>query len=373
MTEVLGGNAVRLEWMLGTVVALALAGCPEESTDEGEEGGQDAGGTGGGSDAGASDAAASVDAAGKDAGGGGNSDSGASDPSQKVGTFTIELKPPIPATGGAAATEGYATISGKVFDRPVPGEVIWEEKLSQGGCVLVEPRVPFCEQPCGSGVCVEDDKGSPNAVPQIVGTIPVSGVKQTGGSTADIKIDPLGTEPAARVYSTPGDVNLPYPPFAEGDTIKLQAAGAAIGGFSATTKAIAPLELTTTSFPLKNNMPLTLAWKAAQGGASRIAIEVDISHHGGTKGKIQCDVADTGTHELAAPLVTRLLALGVAGFPTITLTRNTKATAQTSAGAVEFQIIEEAERAVQIDGLTSCSGPGDCPSGKTCQADLTCK
>ncbi|HEX6243295.1 MAG TPA: hypothetical protein VFZ61_20415 [Polyangiales bacterium] len=363
---------MRLEWILGTVLALALAGCPEENpSEEGEGGEQDAGGnTGGGADAGASADAGGRDAGGQteDAGGGGNT-------GEKVGTFTIELKAPVPASGGSAATEGYSSISGKVFDRPVPAEVIWEQDMSQGGCVLVKPRVPFCEKPCGTGVCVEDDKCAPNAEPQVVGTVTITGLKQTGGSTADIKIDPVGNDnPASRVYSTPGDVSLPYPPFAEGADVKLQAPGGSLGAFSMTAKGIAPLEVTTTAFPLKTGMSLPLAWKTpGQGAASRVFVEVDISHHGGTKGKIQCDVADTGSLELAAPLITRLLGLGVAGFPTITLTRVSKASGQTSAGPVELQIIEEVGRAVQIDGLVSCSGPSDCPSGKTCQADLTCK
>jgi hypothetical protein len=363
---------VRLEWMVGTVLAFALAGCPEDSA---PDDGDDAGGSGGGSDAGASDAGASVDAAGPGGGSGdaGQSDAGAGDPSQKVGTFTIELKPPEPASSGWAPTEGYASIAGKVTDRPVPQEIIWEDDLKEGGCTLVKPRVPFCETPCSSGVCIEDDKCAPNAVNQSVGTVTVSGLKGAGG-VADVKMDPVGTDPLARIYSTPGDVSLAYPPFSEGDAIKLQAAGAQSPGFSMTAKGIAPLEVTTTAFPLKSATPLAMAWKApGQADLARIHVEVDISHHGGVKGKILCDVADSGSLTIAGALATKLLQLGVAGFPTIKLTRRSAASAQTSAGTVELQIVETVERAVQIDGLLSCSGPGDCPSGKSCQADLTCK
>jgi hypothetical protein len=351
-------------WMVGVVLGLSLAGCPEESGSDTEEGERDAqagspeaggGAAGGGSDAGASDA-------------------GAADPAKKVGTFTIKLTAPTPASGGSAASEGYTSITGKVFDRPVPEEVIWEVDQQSGGCKLLKPRVPFCEKPCTNAVCVEDDQCAPNAEAQSVGKVTISGLRQKAG-TADIGIDPLGESVNARVYSTPGEVELPYPAFAEGDEIKLQAAGsAAFPGFSTAAKGIAPLELTTTAFPLKMNSALTLAWKAAtKPDLARIGVDLDISHHGGTKGMIECDVADTGSLEIPAALVTRLLALGVAGFPTIKVTRSSKGTAQTAKGGVDLQVLEEVEKAVQIDGLVSCSGPSDCPAGKTCQADLSCK
>jgi len=223
-------------------------------------------------------------------------------------------------------------------------------------------------------VCVEDDQCAPNAEAQSVGRVTLSGLRQKAGS-ADIGIDPLGESVNARVYSTPGDIELPYPAFAEGDAIKLQAAGsAAFAGFNAAAKGIAPLELTTTTFPLKTGSALSLAWKApTKADISRVGVDLDISHHGGTKGMIECDVADTGSLEIPAALVTRLLALGVAGFPTIKVTRSSVGKAETARGTVELQVLEQVEKAVQIDGLVSCTGPGDCPAGKTCQADLTCK
>ena len=358
---------MRRTCLVGAWLAFSLAGCPEDSgPNEEPDGEEDAQVSPSG--AGASDAGSGVDAAAA------ASDAGVADPGKKVGTFTIKLTAPTPATGGSSASEGYTSITGKVFDRPVPEEVVWEAELEQGGCKLLKPRVPFCETPCTNAVCVEDDQCAPNAEAQSVGRVTFSGLRPKSGA-ADIVIDPLGESVNARVYSTPGDVELPYPAFPEGEEIKLVAAGsAAFPGFNAAAKGIAPLSLTTTAFALKMGSALSLAWKApTKPELSRLGVKLDISHHGGTKGVIECDVPDTGSLEIAAPLATRLLALGVAGFPTIKVTRSSTGRASTPRGSVELQVVEEVERAVQIDGLVSCSGPSDCPTGKTCQADLSCK
>lgn len=358
-----GGNLKRREWILGAVLGLSLVGCPEEDdagSDEADAGKQQEDAGGGNVDAGA----------GKTDGGGGSSDagSGSVNTAQKVGTFTVRLVAPKPASGGSAASEGFTSINGKVFDVPVPEEVVWDLDTEQGGCKLLKPRVPFCDPACTQGVCIEDDKCAPNAYPKSVGAVTLSGLKSATG-TADIKIDPI-----AASYSTPGDVMLAYPAFAEGDSVKLHAAGSGAAAFDITAKGIAPLTLTSTSFPLKTGMALPIAWKApGKSDVGRISVLLDISHHGGTKGKILCDVADTGSLSLPAELITKLLKLGVAGFPTIIVTRVSSGSVQTSGGKVELQIVSDVEHGVEIDGLTSCSDDVDCPSGKKCDTDLSCK
>ena len=120
--------------------------------------------------------------------------------------------------------------------------------------------------------------------------------------------------------------------------------------------------------------PLQLTWTpAGQPALGRIELKLDISHHGGARGKIECDVPDTGSLEIPASQVSGLLALGVAGYPTIVVTRASTATAAVSAGVISLRILSPVERAVDIEGLSSCTKDAECPTGQTCQTDLTCK
>jgi hypothetical protein len=333
---------MRRTFEFGLVLALLLSSCGEETKESADGGAQDAGG--------------------------GGQDSGSS-AQEKVGTFTVRLVGPAPASSGRPATTGHATIGGTVFSAPQPQETIWELDMEQGECRLLTPRVPFCETQCENGVCVEDDQCQASPVVLDVGTLTVSGLKTSTG-TSEFQVKSIGGS-----YSTPGDVSLPHPPFEEGDEVRVKAPGAAsVQAFELAAKGIAPLELTTTAFPLRAGMPLALAWEVpAKPELGRIEIKLDISHHGGAKGKVECDADDTGSLEIAAGLVTKLLNLGVAGFPTITVARVNRGSAQTSTGKVELQLISDLERGVDIEGLASCSDTSDCAAGKTCQADLTCK
>ena len=88
---------------------------------------------------------------------------------------------------------------------------------------------------------------------------------------------------------------------------------------------------------------------------------------------IECDADDTGSLEIAAPLVTELINLGVAGFPTIIVTRKSVGSTTIAQGRVDLIVSSDVEHEVQVSGVTSCTDDMDCPSGQTCQSDLTCK
>lgn len=336
-------------------MGVLLSGCPEdesapEQNDAGADNGDDA------------------REAGAQTGGDAGSNS-AADPDAKVGTFTLRMVPPVAAMGTSAASAGYTSLSGKVFAGPVPEEVAWDVDLESGGCKLLKPRVPFCDPGCGQDVCVDDDTCQANPKASSVGTVTLSGLKNTQGATADVKVEPI-----AASYSTPAGAYLAYPAFEEGAELKLSAAGGDASAFTITSHGIAELALTTTNFDLKSGSAFPLAWTApGKSEYSRIQVKLDISHHGGVKGKIECDVPDTGSLSIAADLITSLLKLGYAGFPTVVIDRVSSGTAATQAGIVEFKIVSEVEQSVQIDGLTSCNDDTDCPQGKTCQSDLTCK
>ena len=302
--------------------------------------------------------------------GGCSGDSGPSDismgnPDVLAGTFLVNLVAP----DGSLGTAGYTSLVGKVTDGPTPSTLVWTDSSSAGGCKLRKPRVPFCETACtGGAICVDDNKCQSYPKAQSVGTVRASGFKTASGPM-EFTMDPV-----AGSYQ-PGNVSLPFPAFAEGDALKLEAGGGVYAPFSLSSAGIAPLSLLSDPIPVTSGQPVKLVWNPpGKSGISTIRIKLDISHHGGTKGMIECDAADSGSFEIAASLVTELLNLGTAGFPTIVVTREaTRGTAVIAPGRVELSVASAVERAVQIPGVVSCTETAQCTSGKTCQSDLTCK
>lgn len=283
------------------------------------------------------------------------------DPGVLVGTFEVEL------VGPSDTAPGQTAVLGKIYDGPSPSQIIWEEAASAGSCHLVTPRVPFCNTPCGgSAACVEDDTCQDYPAAHSAGTVTISGLALEGGGV--LEMDPLNN-----TYQPIGQ-KLLYPAFAEGDPIKLEAAGDYFPAFSIDGVGIAPLVLTSGALALESGQAATLTWEpAGSPGASTIHVKLDISHHGGTKGMIECDSDDSGSVELAADLVTQLLDLGVAGFPTVVVSRSAVGSTTIPSGRVDLVVTSALEYAVEIPGLTSCSSDADCPNGQTCQADLSCK
>ncbi|HVV86566.1 MAG TPA: hypothetical protein VHE35_26090 [Kofleriaceae bacterium] len=291
------------------------------------------------------------------------------DPDTLVGQFTVDLVAPVAATETEPASDGYTSVLGVVYDKPQPQAVIWDVMLTDGSCVLRIPRVPFCETPCGgSAVCVDDDTCEPYATKQDVGTVHADGLMTTGGATAFDLISIAGS------YQAPGDVHLAYPAFAPGGQLQLAAAGSAFTpAFTLTGTGIAPLQVTSPDPALARNQPTTITWAPpAGGGASRVTLLLDISHHGGSKGKIECDAPDNGTLTLSAELMTRLLDLGAAGFPTVIVTRQATSSALVTSGRVDLLLTSKVERPVTVPGLRSCTDDTGCDPPQTCQPDLTC-
>lgn len=293
---------------------------------------------------------------------------GPGDPSLLVGSFQVELVAPAPASGESPETPGKTTIIGKIYDGPSPAQVVWEDGEKIGACTLRTPRVPFCSTPCGgSAVCVEDDTCEPYPKAGSAGPVTVTGVALAGGG------DSFTMEAIANNYQPPATAELLYPGFAEGDTVRLSADGDVFGAFKVHARGIDPLALTSAGVELAADAAVTLTWTpAAEPDASTVHVKLDISHHGGTKGMIECDGPDSGSLELAAPLISQLLDLGVAGFPSIIVTRRAVGYTTIAEGRIDLVLSSRVERAVEIAGLTSCNDDSACPEGQTCQPDLKC-
>lgn len=292
-------------------------------------------------------------------------DTSTGDPKILVGTFLVSLVAPDTATGSA----GYTSVVGKVSSGPTPSQVIYTESSSSGACKLMKPRVPFCNQACtGGAVCVEDDTCQSYPTAKSVGTVKATGIKTTAGATE------FSMSPVANNYQPTGGVSCPFPAFAEGDAIKLESSGGDYAPFTLSSKGISPLSLNSTGLKLQSGQALSLSWTPPGVAGSTISVKLDISHHGGTKGMIQCDADDTGSLTIAASLITELLNLGTAGFPTIIVTRTAPVgSAVIAPGRVDLTISSTVEQAVEVPGVVSCKDTSECPAGQTCQSDLTCK
>lgn len=301
---------------------------------------------------------ASTGSAGTGSAGTGGAGSGGADPNAIVGTFVINLKEDPNAT----------VITGAVKNGKKQELVIYEPTTKDGSCTLYKPRVPFCSPACASPlVCVEDDTCRAQPENQDVGTVTVKGLKTTAGGTS-FELTKL----ADLSYSTAE--SLMFPPFDEGADVSIESTGGAYAPFSMHAKGIAPLIVPTTEIPIEKNKPLVLTW-TPKGAASDATIHVmiDLSHHGGTKGRIECDVPDTGSLTIAATLVTPLMNLGFSGYPSYDITRSSVGTASLAHGKVQLSVQKFLQRYLSIPGLVSCTDDTDCPTGKTCQTDLQCK
>jgi hypothetical protein len=366
-----------------TLLALALCACggsnsPDDAAANGGNSGgagsgagdKDAGSAGSEAEGGAGGASAGAGGAAAAAGSGGGA-AGSAGPKQSAkdlaGVFTLSLVGEREATADAEGTPARTGFIGMIYDGPRPSPNAWVEDQTAGGCTLYTPVSPLCEPSCGSeAACVMDDVCVPYTKPQSVGTISLSGLGE-----AAIEMSPVGP---THSYQPKAGSALPHPPCDEGDMISLSVEGGAYTGFELQTKCIAPLDF---QGPVKldKGMPLKLSWQAPTDPAlARIEVNLDISHHGGTRGEVRCDVEDTGTLELPATMVDRLLELGTAGFPTIVLTRVvTGGAVGGEPENVQFIMSQYVEREILIDGLFSCSEKVPCPDGLTCQTDLSCK
>ncbi|HKO50673.1 MAG TPA: hypothetical protein VJV79_23295 [Polyangiaceae bacterium] len=301
-------------------------------------GGPAAGGAGSGTQGGATGSASGANNAG----------SGATNDGALHGSVVVTLQQP-------ADGDGYTTAIGRFFDGAQPRILSLEARSEQAGCTLYVPHAPFCSNPCAPAVCTANDVCSEYPAPRGVGTLSLKGIGV-----------PLELQPSSSmiVYQSP---SLEYPPCEPGAPVTASATGVSVSA-----DCIAPLQLMGPDpIPIVEDVPLRLSWlPAADGARSRVRIKLDVSHHGGSKGEIDCDVADTGKLEIAASLVTELLGLGLAGFPTINVNRVVVGTDPTNPN-VTLVLSSDLTRAVDT-GVVSCLDKDGCPDDQACLPSGIC-
>ena len=251
--------------------------------------------------------------------------------------------------------DGYTSAIGRFFDGAQPEILALESRSEQAGCTLYVPRAPFCSSPCAPAVCTADDVCTPYPAPRGVGTLTLKGIGA-----------PLELQPSSSmiVYQSP---SLDFPPCEPGAPVTASATDVALSA-----DCIAPLQLTGPDpIPVVKNVPLRLSWlPAADGARSRVHVKLDVSHHGGSKGEIDCDVADTGELSIPASMVTELLGLGLAGFPTINVNRVVVG-ADAANPNLTLVLSSDLTRAVDT-GVVSCLDDEGCPDDQTCQLSGVC-
>jgi hypothetical protein len=337
------------------LLCLLAVGCSSSGDDDASGGGSKAG-AGGSSHQGGS---------------GGSTKTTTGDKNAVIGTFQVKLVAPVEATVGATS------VIGTVYDRPSKEVPAWDKEGSaDGDCQLFVPRQPFCDPDCTgkNEQCVSEPNTTVSTcetkpAEQSVGAVTVKGLRNQSGAT-ELTLDFI-----ANNYQPIG-ASLPYPACSEGDDVTLSAAGSSfVSGFSLATKCVVPVGTGFLNDSISiEDKDLTLTWTApTQSGISKIYIKLEIAHHGGQKGKIECNTEDTGTLTIPASMIKSLKALGVAGFPSIVLRRTATASTTTSVGQIKLVVSSENERFVTIPGLTSCNDKIPCPTGQTCQTNLSCK
>lgn len=290
------------------------------------------------------------------------------------GGASVELDPSTPIIGSFAitlvaptsSTDGFTSVLGRVYEAPMPDQLAWESAGSAQGCELRIPVVPFCEPACdSSAVCTQAEGCVPYPKAQDLGTVTLAGLQEAA----------IEMQPVAATYQLPPQIELPHPPVAEGTRLRLQTGGGNYAPFAITAAAIAPLELAGPEIiPVTGSEPLLLTWQAPSNPkASRVQVKVDLSHHGGLKGVIECTVADDGEAEIEATLLERLVALGTAGFPTINVTRVASGGTKIDAGGVLLSVLSRVERSLEIAGVVSCNDHDECSAGQVCAPDRTCQ
>jgi hypothetical protein len=348
-------------YVCATVPLLALlalsAGCGDEGAGTGSGGAGGAGATGGsggggtGGTGGTGGSGATGGASGSSgAGGGAGTDAGGTG---LYGTFLISIldEPPPP----------YTKFAGQVLDGFKTQQPVLKLDSQEGACQLFVPKNPFCMGGCtAGGVCIDENNCEPAR-----GTVDVGIAHVTGFKGGEITISP--TKPANSYQPSP---TLPARACDEGGALEVRTDKFTLQG-----KCVAPLELMTQPMEkvlVKTGTPVKVVWTApGQAGISRVVIHLDIAHHGGKKGEINCDVPDTGSFEMPLMLTNKLVSLGLAGFPTIDVKRIHTSVAPNEPN-VKIEVTSDVSRDVDT-GVVSCMDSTMCPPGQMCDRDLTCK
>lgn len=268
----------------------------------------------------------------------GGDDTAPSDTAALVGTFTVQLTDTSASFGGTIYDGVYPTVE------PVTIE-------SNEACALLKVNTPSCPTCASGSVCVADGACVPYPTARNLGTLTVTGLKESDGITS------FTVNPVAMKY---GETSLSNPPFAEGDVVEVATSGGDFSAFSVQAAGITPLVLANGNITLAKDQDLTLQWTApSDPNLSFIHVEIDMS--GGAKGIISCEGEDYGLLTVDGSLITGLIDLGVTKAPRMAISRVT--VGGTDSVLLKIQSTVEKNLAVTGYTCTTATAATDCTSG----------
>jgi hypothetical protein len=292
-------------------------------------------------------------------GGGGSGGAGGTVASGPYGLFDIHY------ITGASAADSYTDVGGVMYDGPPAELVVWDKKKTEGDCSLYTPRTPFCSSCTSPTVCVDTEVCRTPPATHDVGKVTLTGLNPPSGANP-LELTMVATTTRTTYLCAE---TLPMPPCAAGGAIALNAAGKGdYPAFAIQAACIAPLAVTNTAVQIESGKTFTLNWTPSTIAGARLQLTFDLSHHGGSKGKIICDTADSGSLSVSATLMTDLIALGVTGYPKAYVTRVLTGTTTVGTGQAQLKVYSDVEFVAQLPGLVSCETNADCTgAGETCQ------
>lgn len=226
--------------------------------------------------------------------------------------------------GSFAVTQrlGSASVTGFLLDVPFP--YVPPRVGGDATCELRRRSNPFCDPACNTDeVCTPDDTSRVDE--DAYGDCAVAPVDQElgcvtiGGLVADV--------------ATPS-FWVPDPPFVPGALVELTvAADLVLHGVG-----VEPIA-TGGGWTLADGEDLPITWNDAGASLrSTVVVTLNVDQSGLEPVDLTCELPDTGEGALPAAMVSALLAEGVSGFPSATLTRRTADSAEVAGGCVDFVV-----------------------------------
>ncbi len=267
---------------------------------------------------------------------------------ERLGGFVVSVLAP------------YSYVEGKIASGVVPAAVL-DQVQQLGACTLWQRPSLTCTPPCNpQSTCNREHSCVPYPLTQNVGHVSVKGL------AVPVEMEPL--PPGNNYFAT----DVPHPLFSAGQPMRLDVAGGSgFAAYSLSADGVAVLTGLDDSWVMTAGQDVPVHWTPPPAGMrSRVALKVNIDQHGTSPMSVSCDFEDSGDAVIPSGLLDAMLAAGVSGFPSGSLSRYTADHGEVNAGCVDFMAQNRADVPVRVSGYVPCDSPDDCPEGLSCNLPM---